>query len=216
MTRKAVDWAAIEADYRAGVKTDRQIGREHGLSHVAIGKRAKKEGWSRDLAARIRAKAREKVSKDAVTNKLVTNKRRTVNLVTDNAIVEANAEVVAAIQRDHRGKARRLFNQIEQLTDELESTAIPITRKKLLQMACDLAKLQSGKDKEAYKKALVELFAVLSQLPGVMARAAMLKTLSETLKTLTGIERQAYGIDENPGAPESALIAALKEIRGLT
>jgi hypothetical protein len=42
-----VDWIKVEADFRNGVKTTRQIGGEHGISHVAVQKRAKKSGWSR-------------------------------------------------------------------------------------------------------------------------------------------------------------------------
>ena len=46
------DWERIELDYRAGVKTLRQIAEEHGLSHVAINKRAKRDGWDRAKALR--------------------------------------------------------------------------------------------------------------------------------------------------------------------
>ena len=46
--RKAVDWAAIEVDYRAGTKTLRQIGAGHGISHVAVLKHAKAKGWTRN------------------------------------------------------------------------------------------------------------------------------------------------------------------------
>ena len=55
--KPAPDWEKIEADYRAGIKTLRQIAGEHGVSHVAINKRAKRDGWSRDLSAKIAAKA---------------------------------------------------------------------------------------------------------------------------------------------------------------
>ena len=49
-----VDWEAVERDYRAGVLTLREIGERYDCSHVAITKRAKKEGWVRDLAPKIR------------------------------------------------------------------------------------------------------------------------------------------------------------------
>ena len=38
--KKAPDWERIELDYRAGMKTLRQIADEHGLTHGAINKRA--------------------------------------------------------------------------------------------------------------------------------------------------------------------------------
>jgi hypothetical protein len=47
--KKHVDWELIERDYRAGIKTLRQIGEERGVSHVAIVKRSKIGGWERML-----------------------------------------------------------------------------------------------------------------------------------------------------------------------
>ena len=46
----APDWERIELDYRAGIKTLRQIADENGISHGAINKRAKRDGWERDLS----------------------------------------------------------------------------------------------------------------------------------------------------------------------
>lgn len=56
-TRKQIDWEKIEFDYRAGVKSLREIGDLYGCTEGAIRKRAKRDGWERDLAARIKAKA---------------------------------------------------------------------------------------------------------------------------------------------------------------
>jgi hypothetical protein len=44
------DWAAIEAEYRAGQKTIRRIAADHGVSHQAISKRARIFGWQREVA----------------------------------------------------------------------------------------------------------------------------------------------------------------------
>jgi hypothetical protein len=51
--RKSVDWEAIEREYRAGQLTVVEIGRQHGLSHTAINQRAKRDGWTRNLADRV-------------------------------------------------------------------------------------------------------------------------------------------------------------------
>lgn len=45
--KKSIDWESVEREYRAGIKTLRQIGDEHGVSHVAITERADKHGWIR-------------------------------------------------------------------------------------------------------------------------------------------------------------------------
>lgn len=46
-TSKEVDWARIECEYRAGVKSQREIARECRLTEGAIRKRAKRDGWTR-------------------------------------------------------------------------------------------------------------------------------------------------------------------------
>ena len=48
MTDKAPDWERIELDYRAGIKSLREIADGSGVSHVAVSKRAKRDGWERE------------------------------------------------------------------------------------------------------------------------------------------------------------------------
>ncbi|WP_097107723.1 hypothetical protein [Nitrosomonas ureae] len=62
--------------------------------HGAINKRAKRDGWVRDLTAKIKAKAEFLVSKSLVSSK---EKR-----IPDSEIVEANALNSAAIQINER------------------------------------------------------------------------------------------------------------------
>ena len=55
-----IDWEAIEGMYRAGLLSVREIARSHGVSHVAILKRAKADEvmfgdatWHRERIARL-------------------------------------------------------------------------------------------------------------------------------------------------------------------
>jgi uncharacterized protein YjcR len=48
------DWEAIETAYRAGMMSLREIAAQHGISEGAIRKRAKRDDWSRDLAAKVK------------------------------------------------------------------------------------------------------------------------------------------------------------------
>lgn len=52
MARKAVDWESVEREYRAGIRSLRDIAGEVGVSEGAIRKRAKAEGWEREKAVR--------------------------------------------------------------------------------------------------------------------------------------------------------------------
>jgi len=52
--RPVIDWEAIEREFRAGQLSVVEIGRQHGLSHTAINKRAKRDGWTRNLADKVR------------------------------------------------------------------------------------------------------------------------------------------------------------------
>lgn len=55
-TPKTPDWLLIEKEYCAGIKPLRQIAAEHGITHGAVNKRAKRDGWARDLAGKIAAR----------------------------------------------------------------------------------------------------------------------------------------------------------------
>ena len=52
MARKAVDWEAVEREYRAGIRSLKDIGAEFGVSDAGIVKRAKRDGWERERAVR--------------------------------------------------------------------------------------------------------------------------------------------------------------------
>ena len=108
------DWEAIETAYRAGVMSLREIASQHGISDTAIRKRAKKDGWSRDLAAKIQAKA-----DDLVRRREVRTKVRTENATSERELIEATAEVIATVRMEHRGDIRRARELTNTLFDEL-------------------------------------------------------------------------------------------------
>jgi transposase-like protein len=62
--RKQVDWERIEAEYRAGQLSVREIARQHGVSAPAIVQKAKRLGWERDLSASVREAVNAKLVKE--------------------------------------------------------------------------------------------------------------------------------------------------------
>lgn len=104
------DWNAIELAYRAGIKSLEQIGAEFGVTKGRISQVAKKQEWTRDLAAKIQARADARVNESVVNKELNAGKR-----LTETTIVTANAELQYRIRMEHRadiGRTRKLFQTL--------------------------------------------------------------------------------------------------------
>lgn len=184
--------AVIEADYRAGLKPLRQIGKEHGLSHTAIAKMAKERSWERDLSARIRAKADAKVAKAAVS-KEVSEKR----LATEQAVVEASAQLQFNVRMDHRTAIKRGRLMWDRLVGELEASLTdPEAIDRVLKAAGDAFTAQ---ERGELKKQLL-------RAGSVGQRIGSAKSLVDMLEKLVRMERVAFGIED--GAPEDDLGSA--------
>lgn len=115
MTKRQIDWEKIELDYRVGIKTLRQIADEHGISNPAILKRAKRDGWVRDLSAKIDKKADELVSKNLVSKEVSKTQK-----IAEKEIIDANAQAIAEIRLSHRKDFVRFKSTIESLQKELD------------------------------------------------------------------------------------------------
>ncbi len=175
------DWDAIEQDYRIGIKTLRQIATEHGITHGAINKRAKREAWDRDLSEKIKARADALVSK-ALVSKSVSKE----TLVTERNVIEANAEAIVIVRLSHRKDVGRSRALAMALLDELEAQTAQVPE------LTQLGELMYAPDDKGMDK-LNELYQKVISLPG---RTKTMKDLGETLKTLIGLERQAFNLDD--------------------
>ena len=51
-SKKQIDWEAVERDFRVGQLSNRMSAEKYGVSETAIRKRAKRDGWERERAAR--------------------------------------------------------------------------------------------------------------------------------------------------------------------
>ena len=196
MSIKQPDWEAIERAYRAGVLSVREIAAAHEVSHTAINKRAKRDGWDRDLKAKIKAKADALVSKREVSTEVSSKQAET-----EREIIELNAEVIANIRMAHRGdisRSRRLTNK---LLDELEGLT---DNRDLFE---ELGELMRNPDDNGQDKRN-DLYNKIIDLPG---RTKTMKELAETLKTLVALERQAYDLDVKQGGSEEDTLSKLMD-----
>ncbi|WP_454751680.1 hypothetical protein [Cupriavidus necator] len=194
--KPAPDWERIEADYRAGLLSVREIAASQGISHVAIAKRAKRDGWVRDLGPKIKAKADALVTKRTVTKSVTTE-----TAVSERVIVEANAEVIAGIRMAHRGDISRARRLAMALLEELEVETAN------LDLFTELGEILRSEDDKGQDKRNDVYRKVISSA----GRIDGMKKLAETLKVLISLEREAYGIGESDG-PKNDNAQLLKEI----
>lgn len=179
--KQAPNWAEIERDYRAGIKTLRAIADEHGITHGAINKRAKRDGWERDLSAKIQAQAEALVSRSAVSTE-VSNEAR----ISERKVVEANATAIKEVRLAHRKDIARARGIANNLLDELAEQTGPDAAALLAELGELLRKPDDkGQDK------LNDIYQKVIALP---ARVKSMKDLSDTLRVLVGLEREAFGI----------------------
>ncbi|MEJ8821524.1 hypothetical protein WKW80_05670 [Variovorax humicola] len=95
---------------------------EHGVAESTIHKRASKEDWSRDLGAKIQAKAATLIRSAAVRNAV-----RTATRIAECAIVDANADVMFQVRLSQRADIacttwlfRALLAELEAQTGNLD------------------------------------------------------------------------------------------------
>ena len=183
--KPAVDWERVESDYRAGLLSVREIAVAHGISHTYINRKVKEKGWTRDLSQRIQEKAESIVSKAVVSGGVSTPEQ----LETDEAIVEANAKIVASVKLTHRKDIAKFRSLALQLLGELEAQTID---KGLFEDLGFLLRQEDDKGRDKRNDVYQAVISSAGRIDGV-------KKLAEVLKILIGLEREAFGIIELPG-----------------
>jgi hypothetical protein len=192
------DWEAIEREYRAGQLSVREIARQDGnVSDRGIAKHAAAHGWERNLADRVRTKVAETLVRDGDSSQSGSQ----AHARTEEAIVAAAAARGAEVVRKHIASIGRVHTVTMKLLDQLEDTTDS------LDTVTDT--IAADKDRDARNKRLA-LRAV--DLP---SRAQTVTALSTSLKTLVGLERQAFNLNApGEGAEESPVERFRREVSG--
>ena len=179
-SKPATDWEAIEREYRAGQISVHQIARENAVSHTAINKRAKRDGWTRDLSGKVRQE---------VSARLVSSEVSTIH---PREAIEAAAQRGVALVREHRQDIGTNRSAVTKLISELHSTIEHIDEIE------DAIEDETAGDKDGKRRA--RMLAAVA-LP---SRAAIANSLAQALKTLIPLERQAFNLDERGAPPDGA------------
>jgi len=199
--KPAPDWEKIELDYRAGIKTLREIAAENGISEGAIRKRAKRDGWERDITAKIAQKADALVRKEAVRSEV-----RKESAISEREIIDANAQAIVSVRLSHRRDIQRSRRITMGLLEELEQQT-GAENVALLEQMGELMRREDDKGQDR----LNDLYQKIISLPG---RAKTMKDLGESLRVLVTLERQAFGLDDKDSKPQDALTTLLQSISG--
>lgn len=185
--KRQIDWESVERGYRAGVLSIRELAKLHDISDKAVRNRAKEYGWERDLTERVQ----EKVRTELVRTQSAPEVRQT-----EREIVAAAAATVVQVVREHRvslANGRTLVSVLlSQLTDVAGHRDTFIEA-----IEAECAEDESGERRARLMKAV--------SLP---THAATVRDLSNALKNLVTLERQAFSIGdapiEKPEEPASA------------
>lgn len=176
--KKSPDWERIEAQYRAGAMSLREIAAEHGITEGAIRKRAKRDEWIRDLAEKVRIKADDLVRKEQVRNSVRIETPTERQVINEVAATEAHVRIS---QRSDISRSRALCMS---LLAELEAQTADVPS------LAALGEMMRAEDDRGIDK-LNELYRAVIGLP---ERTKTMKALSDSLKNLVALEREAYGI----------------------
>ena len=197
--RKQVDWEGVERDYSAGLLSLREIGDKHNVAHQVIARKAKKEEWARDLREKIAKAVDKKIGDKQVGDSLGDSKK-----ASEKEVIEANAQAIVDIKLAHRGDIRKSKRIVNALFDELELTT---DNRELFEELGEILRQESesGHDKlnEIYKKCI----SMPQRIDGV-------KKLTDALKTMIGLEREAYDIQSTPTPIDNAVSSLLKAVQG--
>lgn len=186
----------LEADYRSGALTLQQLATTYGISVATITNYASHFNWERDLKARVRERAKEKVAESLAAQELA--ELRSGKVDTEQAI-----EVAATIQKNvilqSQKRLQRLQKHLDGMIGEFEAQAM--SPQDIEDVAVLVAMTQGQMNEVESSPAVVERrVASFKKLLSLGDRLGSFKTIADITKTLMGIERQAFGIQDGAEA----------------
>lgn len=210
------DMERLEADYRAGILTTREIGQLHGISHARVSQYARQHGWSRDLSHKVKAAAAAKLA--APTLPALLTERFPALKMTEDQTVEAGAQVIAAVVLEHRANIRKARSLAVGMLAELED--LGGDQESLQQAAVKALEGLGQGDTEAAKGFLRRLDNAMN----LGSRAGNLTQVVNVLDRSIAMERRAFDLDKDggsappppaeqaPAGPSAALLALRERV----
>jgi hypothetical protein len=173
--KKVTDWERIERLYRAGKLSNHAIAAQCDVTEGAIRKRAKRDGWEKDLSARVDVAVKAKLARAPMLTK---------NHATEREIVEEAASTAVALVLGHRTEIARL----QSIAKTMASQLIDVTDNE--QLIVDEIEIATEDDQDGRRRARMEAAVALP------ARVDTLKKLTDSWKTIVAMGREAFSLDK--------------------
>lgn len=183
------DWARIEAEYRTGRWTVREIAKRNGISHPAIVAKAKQYGWVQDISEKVEHARKAKLAIAAAVETGIPD------------AVEAAAAQQVNIVSEHKAQASKARAVVDKLLAEVDFTT---EHRDLFRAALEASGFE-GFDKLNIQQALTKVL-------GLGSRSTALQRIVNSLATVVEIERKAYGIEDAPPPAEQSYEDRLKKL----
>ncbi len=220
MAHPKIDWNMLEGDWRAGIKSVRQLARDwnqtykdNKVSFVAISKHFKKLGIERSLAPAIYEKAEAEVNRKMVVAPLNngSDKRK---IISDSQIVDGNAAILSDLQLSHRAHVSHNKSIIVKLLSELD---FQTDNQELYNRLSDLIeedfKVEDGAvETRVQQERRSKLRTFFDKALSTGGRIDSVKKLTEALREVILLERKIYGIDAG-GSGEDSLESGLAQVK---
>lgn len=187
--RKAIDWEAIERDYRVGQLSLRALATKHSTTPGAISKKAKANGWTQDASQEVRERTRAALL-TAPRKEQEAKETPDGNSVSSDGNAPTPADIETAVQTNlqvinrHRRDIAKGHSLVAMMFQQLEEAATH--REEIEDAICEETK---GDENSRRRNQMLKLVSLPSH-------AGVLRDLSTALKNLIPLERQAYNLDE--------------------
>jgi hypothetical protein len=186
--RAKPDWEEIKELYRANIVSLRVIASKFSITEGAIRKKAKAEGWKRDLADKVRKATKEKLVRSEGTQKSTQHSPKR----TDEEIIEEKADMIVSIVRDHQ----RTIKSGRKIVTTLLSELLDVSQNRAEIEKTIEIETQDDKDSKRRNSMLKAV--------SISARAGVVLNLSAAMKNLIALERQAFNMDAEADTKEGS------------
>ncbi len=212
--RDDVDWAAVKRHWCANKVPVTQLETDYGVSRAAINKRAKKEGWQKDLSEDVDRATKAKILASVlpVVPEEVPKSVSTSRRLQERAVVEAYSDAAAVVDGQNRRDVDRSLTAQRSMLDELLALTDPAFRERLEWLG-EVMDESGPTPNGGWKTDKVnELYQYVISLAG---RIKMAKELAAAHGVYIPLQRKLFGLDgDKKSSPYEELLERLGQQQG--